>query len=377
MSSEPGFGSAGPQRGPRYKYERLRERLRNAIGSGELSGKLPGERELARRYDANAKTINKALSDLTTEGLLVRHVGRGTFVAGHDGQAGAGGDRVLTFGWVIPASGRYAYRAEILEHARRLVAAKGHRIERVDLPADAPIEVPPHLLGGSRLRGLDGLVVHSALPSIELLGHVHRQHLPVVLINHAHDRVKLPLIAPDHVQGAFELCQHLIQLGHRRIQWLARASAAPGAGEAAAGYRAAMQRYGLDALPARSAGKHLDWSEISGGGLEPTAILCADAELAVAVRGSAAAAGVEVPAQLSLSALCEPGDHLAGEHDITAYEVDPGRVAEWIAELLLTASPGQPARTVILPGRIRHRESTDTPPAPEPSLTGPTREAAF
>ena len=54
----------------RYKYQRLRDRLRQAVQSGELSGKLPGERELARRYDANAKTVNKALCDLTTEGLL-------------------------------------------------------------------------------------------------------------------------------------------------------------------------------------------------------------------------------------------------------------------------------------------------------------------
>ena len=68
-----------------YKFQRLREAIRGAILSGELSDKLPGERELARRFGANAKTISKALTDLTSEGLLVRQVGRGTFVA--DSQA--------------------------------------------------------------------------------------------------------------------------------------------------------------------------------------------------------------------------------------------------------------------------------------------------
>jgi DNA-binding transcriptional MocR family regulator len=67
-----------------YKFQRLRERLRQAIASGELAGKLPGERELARRFNANPKTLSKALTDLAGEGLLDRSIGRGTYVKGHE-----------------------------------------------------------------------------------------------------------------------------------------------------------------------------------------------------------------------------------------------------------------------------------------------------
>jgi hypothetical protein len=63
-----------------YKFQRLREKLREAVRTGELSGKLPGERELARRFHVNAKTLSKALTDLAAEGLLQRSIGRGTFV---------------------------------------------------------------------------------------------------------------------------------------------------------------------------------------------------------------------------------------------------------------------------------------------------------
>src|SRR5678815_2207041 len=65
-----------------YKFQRLRERLRDAVTNGELAGKLPGERELARRFKANPKTLSKALTDLAAEGLLERSVGRGTYVKG-------------------------------------------------------------------------------------------------------------------------------------------------------------------------------------------------------------------------------------------------------------------------------------------------------
>src|SRR5579862_1249427 len=65
-----------------YKFQRLRERLREAVASGELTGKLPGERLLAKRFNVNAKTLSKALTDLAAEGLLDRSIGRGTYVKG-------------------------------------------------------------------------------------------------------------------------------------------------------------------------------------------------------------------------------------------------------------------------------------------------------
>ncbi|MGC4032925.1 MAG: GntR family transcriptional regulator [Tepidisphaeraceae bacterium] len=65
-----------------YKFQRLRKRIRAAIEGGELAGKLPGERTLARQFNVNAKTLSKALTDLAAEGVLERNIGLGTFVRG-------------------------------------------------------------------------------------------------------------------------------------------------------------------------------------------------------------------------------------------------------------------------------------------------------
>src|SRR3954463_6352382 len=78
-----------------YKFQRLREKLRDAVASGELSGKLPGERALARRFNVNAKTLSKALTDLAAEGLLDRSIGRGTYVKGSEPEA------VTTGRWLV------------------------------------------------------------------------------------------------------------------------------------------------------------------------------------------------------------------------------------------------------------------------------------
>ncbi len=60
----------------------LVDRLRQAVTSGQMpdGSRLPPERSLAEAYDTSRATLRKALSVLEAEGLIWRHVGRGTFV---------------------------------------------------------------------------------------------------------------------------------------------------------------------------------------------------------------------------------------------------------------------------------------------------------
>jgi GntR family transcriptional regulator, N-acetylglucosamine utilization regulator len=56
--------------------------LKSAMDGGELQpgDRLPPERELAQRYGCSLITIRRALDELSREGRLQRHQGRGTFV---------------------------------------------------------------------------------------------------------------------------------------------------------------------------------------------------------------------------------------------------------------------------------------------------------
>lgn len=57
--------------------------LQKKIDSGgwQPGAKLPTERELASRYGVGRNTVRRVLGNLESRGLIVRHVGRGTFVA--------------------------------------------------------------------------------------------------------------------------------------------------------------------------------------------------------------------------------------------------------------------------------------------------------
>lgn len=65
------------------KYARLRETLRAAINDGHWpsGARLPTEADLARGTPFSLGTVQKALKDLVTEGIVHRRQGHGTFVA--------------------------------------------------------------------------------------------------------------------------------------------------------------------------------------------------------------------------------------------------------------------------------------------------------
>jgi GntR family histidine utilization transcriptional repressor len=68
---------------PRALYEVAKDYILQRIRSGEIGvgGRVPSEHELVRSLKMARMTIHRALRELTAEGMIVRHRGRGTFVA--------------------------------------------------------------------------------------------------------------------------------------------------------------------------------------------------------------------------------------------------------------------------------------------------------
>jgi DNA-binding transcriptional regulator YhcF (GntR family) len=329
----------------RYKYQRLRDRLREAISKRELNGKLPGERELARRFHANAKTINKALCDLMSEGLLVRHVGRGTFIR-EDAEAGETKRKTCRFLWLVSQSRDDG----LFENAACVVGERGHRLERRPVVLDEAGDAPESVLTPSELRGVDGLVLSNIRPSAQLLADLHRRHLPVVMVNNYHTVIRTAMVLPDYSQGMFELCQQLVQRGHREIVLLVAGRLQPAGSVAEMGYRAAMQRYGLKARPAMNVGNDFDWHGVFNGENPVTALACVGANVAKGMNGHGGK-------DLAIAVLAEPGERVSSERVTLTYEISAQAVSRWAAELLISASPGEWPRTVVVPGRLRDSNS--------------------
>ena len=73
--------------GPAYQplYRQIKHLITEALVSGEWrpGESIPSEIELAQRYSVSQGTVRKAITELADQKLLVRHQGKGTFVASH------------------------------------------------------------------------------------------------------------------------------------------------------------------------------------------------------------------------------------------------------------------------------------------------------
>jgi hypothetical protein len=185
---------SGPTPNLSYKYERLRERLRAAVKSGELAGRLPGERALARKFRANPKTLSKALTDLAADGVLQRRVGQGTFVAG-DAPADTAPWLVLTPGDEPGAVGEALLR--LLPRARHCDGQSPLRpshMVRIGGVINLCPQVPAALVHDLQVRGI---------PLVDGCGIGGDYALHAVLF--------------DRARAAFELTRRLLLAGHQHI----------------------------------------------------------------------------------------------------------------------------------------------------------------
>ena len=67
--------------GPDFAYVQVADNLAVRIEAGEITHKLPSERDLAEDYGVAYQTVRHAMKVLRERGLIITRQGRGTFVA--------------------------------------------------------------------------------------------------------------------------------------------------------------------------------------------------------------------------------------------------------------------------------------------------------
>lgn len=300
-----------------YKYQRLREQLRDAVNKGELSGKLPGERLLARRFSVNAKTLSKALTDLAAEGLLDRSIGRGTYVKGTAPAESTEGR------WIVLCDADQAESAlvrQVLQtHSKAAVisdvtALRPSVLSKFDAILDLARQTPEQFLRDMQVRGM-----------------------PVVAVDREPHVYSVDTVAVDCVLGVSCLARDLVLGGHRRIA-VVESLPKSEAGRAA---RQAAGRYAADAA-VRVCTSENALEAVRGGA---TAVICDTIDAARSVRGNLERAGLRIGQDVSLAAIgvCDDPYPCSGRYAGCA------AVVQAISELLETRSAHHPAMVWLAP----------------------------
>jgi hypothetical protein len=318
-SKAPARRPRGNKDGLSYKFQRLRERLRAAVASGELIGKLPGERALARRFHVNAKTLSKALTDLAAEGLLDRSIGRGTYVRGS-----------------VPASERSTQRWLIVGEEDRAQSA----FIRLLLESN-PEAVMIHdvtALRPSFLKQFDAVIDAGRATPESFVRDLVIRNVPVVAINREPGTYSVNTIGTDRALGAAAMARDLALAGHHRfavVQSLPR-SIVPTTFEHCA------RRYAAEAtVTVISQDDVLKTVESAS----VTAVVCDSVAAARVIRPALEAAGVRLPDDLSFAAIgcCHANHPCSGQF------VDSRVAVQTLADLLKAGCGPRPAALWLAP----------------------------
>lgn len=362
-------------------HAQLLNQLRQLILGGEWEPhqRVPSEPQLVQQLGVSRATIRKSLSAAEREGLLYRVAGKGTFV---EAQPAAGPQRLV--GFVIPQF-RSSFDSNLLIGVERELKTHGYRV--LFCHSERRLEEENELLAALIRERVEGIMIWP-VQSDDLDRELFRlsvRGFPLVLMDRTFPYLEADAALADNTAGAYAATKHLIELGHRKISFLARPylHLLPIA-ERLAGYRQALRDARLKPLPPLLVGEALEpstgyalrtYANATGPDIEalcevltqpdrPTAIFAMNDLMALLALRAAALSGLTVPDDLSMVGFDDLDVVSQLQVPLTTVAQNPLDLGAAAAELLLDRLDGYRGapRQRRLPIELRVRGTTGLPP---------------
>jgi LacI family transcriptional regulator len=218
----------------------------------------------------------------------------------------------------------------------------------------------------------DGLLLLLPNHSDGYLDVIEKQGFPCVLVNFDAREMNLPVVVAENRIGARTGVEHLLGLGHRRIGFIAGTAGTGQSAERQEGYNEALKAAGVAPDPAliaegafMQAGGYAATERLLALPERPTAIFCANDEMAFGAIDAISSKGLSVPGDISvmgfddiatsrfvyptLTTIGQPFVQMAARavsevvHIIQGGDVKPGKIA-FPTEFILRNSTGPAPR---------------------------------
>jgi DNA-binding LacI/PurR family transcriptional regulator len=287
-------------------YQQIKDALRAQIVSGRFKpgGRIPNETALAESLKVSRNTSRRAVMDLTTEGLLRRIPGRGTFVRDSLSVQPQSRACVVVASPYSPFTS--PYYGKIMEGVHQAAAQSGTLIafEYITGPNDV------FLAKLRRHQSVKGVLM-VGLADQSLRQQLLRLDIPVVLVDSLEpaDQEPFDLVSLESEPGEYAAVKYLQQLGHQDIAFLGGDRMKGDLARRRQGYERAMREI------VRKAPPELELDLATGFYPEaayartrrclaeraiPTAIVCVSDEIAVAAISAIKDAGLRIPQDVSV-----------------------------------------------------------------------------
>ncbi|MBE0545336.1 MAG: LacI family DNA-binding transcriptional regulator [Verrucomicrobia bacterium] len=223
-------------------------------------------------------------------------------------------------------------------------------------------------------RRVDGLFVSPVYrmePQARIYQELVTRRTPVVLLGSAAPFCDAFVsVQIEELAGSYQITQHLLKLGHRRIAYLTGPATAPWAHERFEGYRRALREEGLDVddrLVFQAGGTIEDGTkaalQMAGEKCDATAVQAVNDLVAIGCATTLFSQGLRIPQDISLAGF---GNVLLAEHfrvPLTTVRQPKFRLGTAAVELMQQLLRNERVESKRLPAELIVRESTAPPPA--------------
>ena len=215
------------------------------------------------------------------------------------------GGRSHVIAFIIPDSGN-PFFSEVARGIEDFAVANGHVVVLCNTEGD--VERERHYARALSEMRVGAVVAVASGTNENLLGTLRQSGVPVVTLGRQHADHPFPTIGADDLRGGFLAMSHLLQLGHRRVAFLGAPDAESQIRERFAGCVAAYTDAGLDAGSLLRVDADLNSptarSEAARALLSrdprPTAVVCANDVIALALQTEAIRAGLRIPSDVAI-----------------------------------------------------------------------------
>ena len=352
----------------------VKSSLRAAISRGEYTPDQPfiTQREIVERFGVSTTTAVRALNDLVAEGLVVRHRGRGTFVAepatrSRPSSEPSAGVRTVAF---VSLNDVDAHQVKIRSGIAAGCAEHGYRLTLSTAP---DVESEESVLRQVVADGAHGIIayLHDHSRAGATLEELRRSGVSVVLVDRYLPSIPTDAVMFDDFSIGYEVTTAVLDRGHRSPAVLWGEEDVTSVRDRLSGHYRALRDRGRPELPERSALRDYP-------GLSPTrrrerlqALLDSREGMSALIGGNAATMTLAASDLLALP-LPFPGDiELANMDELGPYDVSPmavvsatlparemGATAIRLLHERMTGSD-EPMRHVVLPARVHVAERGD------------------
>lgn len=330
------------------KVEQLEDCILESIKNGifKANEKIPSERELAKKYNISVLTVNKALSNLVSKGVVYRKNGVGTFVSSEFSKFIRYGNRqnklgLVIFGEVKKFEGKVF--SGIVDEIKEIKSDNNIEIISCENQRHLRLQIQ-EIIKSKSLEGLLFLHLAGYNYGIELC---KANSFPYVILDMPLIREGYNFILRDHKKGAYNIVEYLIKLGHKKIACIRGEVTIPFAHDWEIakfyGYREALEKHGLT-FDEELVEETVEFTEEAGGVAikeilkrrkDFTAVFATNVMKAVGVMKTLLSMGIKIPTDISVAGFNNISPISIYEVPLTTVDVPDYEVGREGVKLLL------------------------------------------